>query len=135
MTIVQKKGGSVELTASEAQLHGLTFKYESGGPLDDIGYWTNPGDWADWEFKVKTPGKFMVSAVIAAPANSAFDLSVAGKTLRCATPVTGDYFTFKPVDLGEVEIPAAGNVTLAVRPVKDRWQAINLKAVRLTPVK
>jgi alpha-L-fucosidase len=135
MTIGQKKGGSVELPASEAQLHGKTFKYESGGPLDDIGYWTNPEDWADWEFKVKTPGKFTVTAVIAAPTASAFDVSVAGKTLRCVTPATGDYFTFKPVVLGEVEIPAAGNVTLAVRPVKDSWQAINLKAVRLNPVK
>ena len=134
MMIVQKDSGLLELLACDARLHGSTFRYESGGQLDDIGFWTNPGDWADWEFKLKRPGKYAVSAVIAGPAASAFEIFVGGKTLRCATPATGDYFTFKPVELGTVEVPAAGQFTLAVKPVKDGWQAINLKAIRFTPV-
>ncbi|MDE3066640.1 MAG: alpha-L-fucosidase [Verrucomicrobiota bacterium] len=132
--ILQKPDGSVLLPASEARLHGSTLQYESGGPLDDIGYWTNPEDWADWEFKVERPGKFTVSAVIAAPAPASFELSAAGQTLRCAAPVTGSYVTFKPVELGVIEISVAGRVTLAVHPVKAGWQPMNLKAVKLTPV-
>jgi alpha-L-fucosidase len=129
--ILQKADGSISLPASEANLHGSTFQYESGGPLDDIGYWTNPEDWADWDFKVTQPGKFAVSAVIAAPASGAFEISAAGQTLHCAAPVTGNYITFKPVELGTIEIPSTGKMTLAVHPVKDGWQPMNLKAITL----
>ena len=52
MSILQKRDGSITLPASEARLHGSTFQYESGGQLDNIGYWTTPEDWADWEFKL-----------------------------------------------------------------------------------
>jgi alpha-L-fucosidase len=129
--ILQQRDGSISLPAGEARLHGATFQYESGGPLDNIGYWTNPEDWADWEFKLVRPGRFVVSAVIAAPALTSFELSVAGQTFRCAAPVTGDYVTFKPVELGVLEIPAAGNATLAVHPIKDGWQPMNLKSITL----
>jgi alpha-L-fucosidase len=132
--ILQKRDGSVTLPASEARLHGSTLKYESGGPLDDIGYWTNPEDWIDWEFKAERPGKFTVSADISSPAASPFDLSVAGQSLHCAAPMTGNYITFKPATLGTIEIPAAGMITVAVHPVKDGWQPMNLQAIKLTPV-
>src|SRR6185369_18037993 len=98
--LVQRRDGSVALPAVEAQLHGTAFRYESGGPLDDIGYWTDAKDWADWQFKVKTPGKFEVSAIIAAPASGSFDLVVDDRRLRCATPVTASYLDFQPVKLG-----------------------------------
>jgi alpha-L-fucosidase len=133
MPLLQKYDGSVTLPASEARLHGSTFNYESGGPLDNIGSWMNPNDWADWEFKVEQPGKFTVSAIISSPAASPFELSTGGQTLRCTAPVTGDYVTFRPVTLGTIEIPAAGTVALAVHPIKDGWQPMNLKAVKLTP--
>src|SRR5439155_350802 len=108
MSIIQKRDGSVSLPAREAHLHGTAFQYESAGPLDDIGYWTNPDDWADWDFKVAKPGRFEVSAVIAAPAGSPFDISVGGQTVHCKGPATGNYITFQTVELGSITIPAAG---------------------------
>jgi len=134
LPILQQADGSITLPASEAQLHGSTFKYESGGPLDDIGFWTDAKDWADWEFKVKTPGKFEVIAVIAAPASGSFDLVVGDSKLRCASPVTASYLDFQPAKLGVIEIPASGVVTLAVRPAQDAWQPMNLKSIQLKPV-
>jgi alpha-L-fucosidase len=127
----QRRDGSITLPAFEARLHGKTLRYEQGGPLDDIGYWTDPADWAEWEFKARTPGKFEVTALIAAPASGSFDLSIGGSTLRCASPVTASYFDFKPVTLGVIEIPAASTSTLAVRPVSDAWQPMNLKSIKL----
>jgi hypothetical protein len=127
----QRRDGSITLPAFEARLHGKTLRYEQGGPLDDIGYWTDPADWAEWEFKARTPGKFEVTALIAAPASGSFDLSVGGTTLRCASPVTASYFDFKPATLGVIEIPAASTSTLAVRPVSDAWQPMNLKSIKL----
>ena len=134
ITILQKRDGSITLPASQARLHGSSFQYESGGLLDNIGYWTTPEDWADWEFKVSQPGRFMLSAVIAAAASGSFEISVAGQTLRRAAPNTGNYVEFKPVELGQVEIPAAGKAILAVRPIKEGWQPMNLKAIRLERV-
>ncbi len=51
-----------------------------------------------------------------------------------AAPATGDYGKFKVAKLGVLEIAAPGKVTLAVRPVKDGWHPLNLKAIRLKPV-
>jgi alpha-L-fucosidase len=133
--IFQKRDGSITLPACEARLHGSTFQYESGGQLDNIGYWTTPEDWADWEFKLARPGKYAVSAVIAAPASGKFEVSVGGQTLRCAAPNTGSYIAFSPITLGTIEIGAASNAMLSVRPIKDGWQPMNLKAIRLEPVR
>jgi alpha-L-fucosidase len=132
--IFQRRNGSVTLAASEARLHGSTFRYESGGQLDNIGYWTTPEDWADWEFKITHPGEFTVTGMISAPASGVFNISVAGQTIHCAAPNTGDYFTFVPVKLGLVKIPTNGTAVLAVRPVKDGWQPMNLKGIRLDRV-
>ncbi len=132
--IHQSDDGSLTLPAREASLHGSTIQYEIGSGHDNIGYWMNPDDWADWEFEVLQPGKFNLSAVMAATTPASFELSVAGQTLRCTTPMTENYVTFKRVELGAVEIPVAGKVMLAVHPVKDGWQPMNLRAIKLTPV-
>ena len=131
--IYQNGDGSITLPASLARLHGSQLQYESGNGHDNIGYWFRPEDWADWEFKVKHPGKFVVTAEIAAPAMTSFELSTAGQTLRCATPVTENYTAFKSVSLGNVEISNAGKITLAVHPIKDGWQPINIKSIALKP--
>jgi alpha-L-fucosidase len=132
--LTQNRDGTIALPAMEVRLHGKTFKYESGGALDNIGFWSDPQDWAEWEFKVNTTGKFEVTAVIAAPASGTFDVVVGDKTLRGASPVTANYFDFKPVKLGVVEISKTGKTTLAVRPVTDQWQPLNLRSIQLKPV-
>jgi len=134
VALLQRRSGSVSLPASEASLHGHTFQYESGGALDNIGYWTTPEDWADWEFRLNKPGKFRVSAVIAAPASGGFEVSVAGQTLRCVAPNTGSYVAFKSIELGMVDIRNAGKAILAVRPIKDGWQPMNLRSIQLVPL-
>ena len=112
---------------------GSALQYESSGPHDNIGYWFHPEDWADWEFKVTRPGKFIVMAEIAAPALTSFEVAVAGQTLRCAAPVTDNYTAFQSVSLGRVEISIAGKVTLSVHPIRDGWQPMNLKSIKLKP--
>jgi alpha-L-fucosidase len=131
--IFQTGDGVVILPASLARLHGSALQYESSGPHDNIGYWFHPEDWADWEFKVKRPGKFVVMAEIAAPALTSFEVAVAGQTLRCAAPVTENYTAFQSVRLGQVEISAAGKITLSVHPIKSGWQPMNLKSIKLQP--
>ena len=47
--------------------------------------------------------------------------------------VTGDCGKFRVAKLGTLEIPSTGTATLVVRRVKDGWQAINSKSIRLKP--
>jgi hypothetical protein len=72
--------------------------------------------------------------MIAAPASGSFDVSLGEHSIRSAAPLTASYLDFKPVTLGVVDIASAGMTTLAVRPVADGWQPMNLKSIVLTPV-
>ncbi|MGD0261111.1 MAG: alpha-L-fucosidase [Verrucomicrobiota bacterium] len=132
--LIQDYDGSIVLPASEARLHGNEIKYETGHQRDNIGFWTNPADWADWEFKVTRPGKFDVTAEVAALEKASFEVAAGNSTTVGTAPATGDYGKFKVTKLGVLEIASPGKVTLAVRTVKDGWHPLNLKAIRLKPV-
>ena len=131
--LAQDYDGSVVLPASEARLHGDEIKYESGDQRNNLGFWTNPSDWADWTVEVTRPGKFDVTAEVASLDKASLEVSVGGSRTRGAVPVTGDYGKFKVTKLGVLEIAAPGKVTLAVRPITDGWHPVNLKAIRLKP--
>jgi alpha-L-fucosidase len=134
MFITQQHDGSLTLAAVEARLHGDSIRYEEGVKHNNIGYWTNPDDWVDWEFKVRAPARFHVIAEIAAPAGGSFDISIGGRSLHCDAPQTASYADYKSVDLGVAEISDQGLVTLALHPVKNGWQPINLKSIELKSV-
>jgi alpha-L-fucosidase len=131
--ISQDYDGSISLPASEARLHGADIQQESIGGHENIGYWTNPGDWGDWEFKVATPGKFNVTADVAGLDATSFDLTSGESRLRATANPTGSYDRFRTAKLGAIEISAAGVQTLAVHPVKEDWHPINVRSLRLTP--
>jgi len=116
-------------------LHGTQLRYENGGGKDNIGYWVNPDEWAEWPFKVTAPGAFQVTAEIAAMGAGQFEVSLANQTLRGTAPVTGDYARFQTVDLGSVNLYSTGKAILSVKPVKSGWSPINLKVIRLQPAK
>jgi alpha-L-fucosidase len=84
---------------------------------------------------MRQPGRFTVLAELASGGPSAFEVTVGSDRLKVAAPSTGDYGNFKNVDVGTVSFSAAGRVSLAVKPVAGAWQPINLKSIRLTPVK
>ncbi len=132
-TQTQAADGSVQLLASEADLHG-GLQYESGAGKDNIGFWTNPEDTASWSFKVNRPGKFKVTAEIAAEASGRFEVMVGEQKAQGTAPATQDYTKFQRADLtGVLDIPA-GNVTLTVKPVSDGWQPMNLRRLQLVPL-
>jgi alpha-L-fucosidase len=132
--ILQDADGSVTLRASEAGLHGGTVQYEPGSDHDNIGCWTDASDWADWEFKLKEGGTFSVTAETAAQGSGSYEISVAGQTLRGEAPITGSYTKFVPVKLGTIDLSTPARIVLAVHPVKDGWQPMNLRAIRLEPI-
>ncbi|MCS6862011.1 MAG: hypothetical protein NZT92_17020, partial [Abditibacteriales bacterium] len=132
--LTQSADGSLTLPAIEALLHGEMIQYESGHNRNNIGFWTNPNDWVEWEFNVTKPGKFNVTAEIAALGSGSFHVIVGNQRLKGTAPTTGDYGKFQTVSLGVIELPAPGKTSLSVKPIRDGWQPMNLRAIRLTPV-
>lgn len=133
--ITQGSDGSVFLMASEGELHG-GLKYESGGGKDNIGFWTNPADTAVWTFKIDRPGKFKLSADIAAEASGKFSVVVGEQIISGDSPATKDFKKFKRANLsGVLELPTTGSVTLSVKPIAEGWQPMNLRSLTLQPTK
>ncbi len=131
----QNADGSIQLTAAEAIMHGETVKYESGDGKDNIGFWIVSDDWVEWQFKVNQAGKFTVTAEIAAQGSGSFELIVGDQKLKGTAPNTGSYTKFQKVELGALELAAKDKVSLAVKPIKEGWQPMNLKSLRFTPQK
>jgi len=131
----QAADGSLMLRGSDAEVHGSQLQYESGNGKDNLGYWMDPGDWAEWRFEVTAPGKFEVTAEIAAQGSGSFTVRAGDGSIEGKAPNTGSYTKFETVPLGTITISTAGKNSLSVRPIANGWQPMNLKAIKLTPVK
>jgi len=131
--IRQNPDGTLLLPAVDAQLHGEQIKYESGDHRDNIGFWLNPAEWADWEFQITRPGKFEVSAEVATTEAASIQVSLGNAKVLAALPVSGDYGQFKRVKLGILEVPSTGKMTIGVHGVPEGWHPVNLKSIRLDP--
>jgi alpha-L-fucosidase len=132
LLLTQQADGSLTLLAGDATLHGSTIQHENRP--DNLGFWTDANDWAEWPFTVTKPGRFRMTAEVASPASAAFDVAVAGWTLRVRFPNTGDYTKYQTIDAGVVELQP-GKTVLSVKPVKNGWRPVNLKWVKLVPQK
>ncbi|HEV2208793.1 MAG TPA: alpha-L-fucosidase [Verrucomicrobiae bacterium] len=132
-SIIQDFDGSVVLAASEARVHGDQIRYETGDQRDNLGFWTDPADWADWEFTVNKPGTFEVNAEVAGPEAASLEVSVGADKIKAMARATGDYGRFHRVRIGRLEISKAGKTTLALHAVAEGWHPLNVKSVRLAP--
>ena len=126
---------SVALKAADATIHGDTAQYESGGGKDNIGFWTRAEDWVSWNVKVTRPGTFTVEITYASEPGSAgseYAVTVGDGQVTGKTASTGSWTEFKTETLGTLKIPAAGAVSVAVKPkTKPGVGVMNLKAIAL----
>ena len=84
--LAQDYDGSVILPASEARLHGDEIKYETGPQRGNIGFWLQPRRLgADWTFQATRPGKFDVTAEVAALDKASVEVAV-GNSKTVGTP-------------------------------------------------
>ena len=137
ITLRQGPDGRIVLDVLYAELsnpgYGQQAQVEEQGGRLNIGYWLDARSWAQWTFQVTRPGTFVVTTEVAAPAKSALRWGVDGELRPATLEPTGSYDVFRRIELGRVTIDAAGRHVLAVHPVAEAWQAINLRALELTP--
>jgi alpha-L-fucosidase len=130
--IQQTDDGSIALPASKAIINnvfGSHVVYEGG--KDSIESWTNPKASVEWTFRVKSPGTFRVTALVASEHNSALNVSLAGNSLQVEVPESGGYGVFKTIEIGRFEVKEAGTQQILLSPVKQGWKPINLRSVKL----
>ncbi len=131
----QDSSGMLVLTAVEAYIHnahGTDTKLEEKNNKQNIGYWTDPRSFVQWEFVIDRPGRFDVLAEIAVQDDvSGLSIISGDQKLRATVTSTGGFQNFKTVKLGEITIEGAGEKSIQVKPIKNKWKPINLRNLTL----
>jgi alpha-L-fucosidase len=132
--VPQAVDGTLELSAIDATLQGNQVRVEQIADENNIGYWTDANDNVQWNCKLSKGGEFAVVAEVAAPLESRFNVQAGDSQVPAKVTPTGGFDKFQTIELGRVNLPQAGNVTVSVRPEPGNWQAINLRRLVLRPV-
>ena len=128
--------GEYWLLSRQAEIYGKTIVFEK--KYGNLGYWQSPADHAVWTIDVVKPGNFQVSIDYACPANSSGNrlvLEAAGKRLGATVRSTSSWDAYRVMQLGTLRLPA-GRHRIAIRAEGNiKGALLDLKAVRLRPVK
>ncbi len=129
--------GIITLPAASATTHSVTMRYEPAAVKNCLGYWVNPLDWADWQFKVDRPGNYEVElwqGCGRGQGGSDVNVQVADKSFSFTAEETGHFQNFVPRRLGRIQFPAAGTFNLVIRPQSKKAAAVmDVRQVRLIP--
>jgi hypothetical protein len=135
----QLNDGSIILHSSRAKLpQGQRMLYETPEKKNTLGYWTNPADYAQWEFLVEKPGTFDVEVLQGCgkgSGGSEVAVSADKQQVKFIVEDTGHFQNFKPRVIGRLKFES-GKQMLEVRPqTKPGAAVMDLRQIRLIPVK
>jgi putative heme-binding domain-containing protein len=128
--------GELWLLAKDCEIYGKTLVFEP--QYGNLGYWQSDDDHAAWSLEIVRPGKYTLSLDYACDNSAAGQtvvVDVAGQQVTTKVPGTGNWDSYRQLQLGQVEL-ATGVQPLVVRPDgRLAGPLIDLKSVRLHPVK
>ncbi|MDX1962971.1 MAG: hypothetical protein SFX18_07450 [Pirellulales bacterium] len=139
--IVTAQDGTLTLPARSARIHGTKLRYEPKPEKNTLGYWTQTGEGATWEFTVDQPGKYTVEVLQGCgtgQGGSTMEIQgVAGtQPLTFIVAETGHFQKFVPRQVGQIEFNSGGIKTLAVVASKiAHAAACDIREIRLLPLK
>lgn len=126
--------GVLVLPARTAVVHGTRLAYEEGNGKDNLGFWTDAKDWAEWEFSLPD-GEYEVILDYACEAGSGgsqYVVEVGDQRLQGTVASTGSWTVFRRVALGRVRGAELRN--LSVRALSKPGLAVmNLRSLSLIP--
>ncbi|WP_372757407.1 alpha-L-fucosidase [Mariniflexile sp.] len=133
----QDETGVVILPAVRAQyenLQGPGAMYDDH--LDCVGSWDSETARVYWAFEVEKPGEFNIVASYSGDKETTINVTMNGVSKTVIIPASGDNpKRFKNVDLGNFSIDKAGKQEFSLMPVAGKWNMLNLKEVKIQPVK
>jgi lysophospholipase L1-like esterase len=134
--ITQAADGVIQLRSQDATTYSVMMRYEPAANKNCLGYWVNPADWADWEFKVEKAGAYDVEVWQGCGrgnGGSEAAVEAAGKRLSFTVEETGHFQNFVPRLVGRITLDAGMN-RLAIRPQSKKAAAVmDIRRIRLLP--
>jgi hypothetical protein len=136
--VKQADDGKIELLAKDATTWSENMRYEPKPEKNCLGYWTDPKDFAEWEFEVAKPGKYkVVVSHGCGGGNEGSTVAVkhGDQALKFTVKDTGGFQKWSDAEIGEIEIKSAGKQRLVVAPEnKTKAAVLDVQKVVLKPV-
>lgn len=137
-SVNQASDGSVVLLAKDATTWSETMRYESKPEKNCLGFWTDPNDFAEWEFQLARPGRYQVIVTHGCGGGnhgSEVAVKVGSQENKFTVQDTGGFQKWKDVTVGEIEIKEGGVQRLVVDPLNKKKSAVlDVQKVVLKPV-
>lgn len=127
--------GRIILSAFDAKTIGEKAKLESHPGTHRIGFWSNPADFVQWDYKPTRWGMYSVELTYSlAGGQSDIEIEFGGTKLPGTIQSTGTWYRYTTASLGKIYLAEDTPTTLSVRCTKKSGGAVmNLKAVTLRP--
>ena len=136
--IKQGRGGTLKLTADDAEIDGQVAKLE-GGDNKYVVWWGSRESGIAWPVVVEKPGRFNVMvtySLAGTEASSNVTCSARGRSITGKLPPTNRWDNVKTAKLGMLNIEDKGNVNVVVTsPMEPGLHIMNLRAVELVPAR
>lgn len=135
--LVTPAAGDIRLHARDAIVHAKTMRYEAEPHKNVLGYWTDPADWAEWEFDVPESGEYEIEIQQGCGdgcGGALVAVEVGGERLEFAVQETGHFQQMILRTIGQVKLEA-GRQKLAIKPQTKPGPAVmDVRRVVLRPV-
>ena len=114
----------------------MNLRYEPAAKKQCLGYWSNPSDWASWDFTVNQTGKYKVKVRQGCGkghGGSTASIILGDQKLSFVVEDTGGFQNWKNLTLGTLLIEEPGLKKLEVRPVNKKGVAVmDIQEITLT---
>jgi alpha-L-fucosidase len=123
--ITEAEGKPVVLDYLNAVTSGKTVKRFNRRGQFHMSKWTGPADQASWRVRFFQPGRYRVHLVCAgAPGRPAgtFVLSAGEQKVQVESPQASEWYQYVSLDAGVLDIAAAGEQELVLRPARELGQ-------------
>ena len=122
-----QSGRNISLHSKDSKVNGVTLRYEPAQKKQCLGYWSNPSDWASWDFIVKEPGDYTVTVRQGCGrGHGGSKVSIISGTQKLIFNAedTGGFQNWKNIDIGSIKLKEPGLNILEVRPLDKKSVAV-----------
>jgi alpha-L-fucosidase len=119
LVVTQQGESPVRLDYITAVTAGKAVKRFNREGKFHISKWTGPQDTVTWRMKINKAGRYRVRITYAAQQEwqgGKFRVSIGPDSLTGTVVNTGDWYQYRSFDVGSIELPAAGEYELTIRP-------------------